>query len=90
MLKKNNLFDKNGNPIQSKIDLIIANNLQNVVYGDMVDELIRLKYPADKVEAIICNHLDNSNNIEHELEYSEFQAYRNRCKRRVKEILFFF
>ena len=48
-------------------------------YASVVSALIRTKYTADQVEAIILNHGDG--NVEHEAQYNELQEWRREAKR---------
>ena len=58
----------------------------NQVYGSVVNDLLRQKYKADKVESIINNYLDDPNE-KHTKEFQDLQAYRKECKRVAKEVL---
>lgn len=59
----------------------------NQVYGNVVNDLLRQQYKADRVESIINNYLDDMTNEEHEQEFNELQAYRKECKAFAKELL---
>jgi hypothetical protein len=56
----------------------IFNHFKIDSYDEAVTALVRSKYSADKVEAILCNRGDN--NAEHEQEYTQFQTWRTYSK----------
>ena len=58
----------------------------NQVYGNVVNDLLRQQYKADKVESIINNYLDEPNE-KHTKEFQDLQAYRKLCKLEAKKIL---
>lgn len=57
-------------------------------YDEIVNELIREKYSADKVEAILSNYLNNPMDDKYKLEFNSFQAYRQECKTKAKVFVF--
>ena len=57
-------------------------------YNEIVNLLIREKYPADKVEAILSNYLNNPADELYRLEFNIFQAYREECKTKAKVFVF--
>lgn len=56
-------------------------------YDGIVNAIVCDHYPADKMQAIINNHLLEGNNEEHEAEFSEMQAWRAKAKSVAKEVL---
>lgn len=65
-------------------------------YGAIVNALVRYKYSADKVEAIVNNSLmlmQNPNAVSEDKaneqisELDELQSWREKCKARAKELL---
>lgn len=58
----------------------------NQVYGNVVNDLLRQEYKADKVESIINNYLDEPNE-KHTKEFQYLQAYRKECKVEAKKLL---
>lgn len=54
-------------------------------YGEIVTAIIRARYTADQVEAIVLNHGDG--NADHEAEYDALQAWRAEAKRVAKIVL---
>lgn len=54
-------------------------------YDGIVNAIVCDHYPADKMQAIINNHLLEGNNEEHEAEFSEMQAWRAKAKSVAKE-----
>lgn len=58
--------------------------VEKVDYPSIVTALIRQRYSADQVEAIILNGNDTS---EHEEEYKALQAWRKEAKAMAKGIL---
>jgi hypothetical protein len=57
-------------------------------YEEIVNTLIREKYSADKVEAILFNYLNNPADDHYRLEFNIFQAYREECKTKAKVFVF--
>lgn len=61
-------------------------NVAQIEYDELVNKLIIIKYPNDKMQAVINNYLlDNSE--KHINEFNEMQNYRNECKLFAKEII---
>lgn len=61
-------------------------NVAQIEYDELVNKLIIIKYPNDKMQAVINNYLlDNSE--KHVNEFNEMQNYRNECKLFAKEII---
>lgn len=56
-------------------------------YDGIVNAIVCDHYPADKMQAIINNHLLESESKEHEAEFAEMQAWRARAKRVAKEVV---
>nr|DAT81815.1 MAG TPA: hypothetical protein [Caudoviricetes sp.] len=56
-------------------------------YDGIVNAIVCDHYPADKMQAIINNHLLESENKEHEAEFAEMQAWRVKAKRVAKEVV---
>ena len=56
-------------------------------YDGIVNAIVCDHYPADKMQAIINNHLLESDNEEHEAEFSEMQAWRAKAKSVAKEVV---
>ena len=54
-------------------------------YGKVVSALIREKYSADEVEAIVLNHGDGD--AEHDAEYKALQEWRSHAKEVAKQVL---
>lgn len=54
-------------------------------YPAIVTAIIRSRYTADEVEAIVLNHGDG--NPDHEAEYTALQQWRTEAKRVAKEVL---
>lgn len=54
-------------------------------YGEAVSAIIRSRYSANEVEAIVLNHGDG--NADHEAEYAALQQWRTEAKRIAKEVL---
>lgn len=89
---------------RTKVSVVVGNGYDESVeletgvwnYGAIVNALVRYKYPADKVEAIVNNSLmlmqtpsvvseDKANEQISELD--ELQNWREKCKARAKELL---
>lgn len=56
-------------------------------YDGIVNAIVCDHYPADKMQAIINNHLLESESKEHEAEFVEMQAWRVKAKRVAKEVV---
>lgn len=55
-------------------------------YATLVSALIRKKYDADKMEAIINNYLADKDNESANIEFSEMQTYRQEVKDFCKDV----
>lgn len=58
--------------------------VEAVDYPSIVTAIIRSRYSADQVEAILLNGNDTP---EHEAEYAELQQWRKTAKQMAKEVL---
>lgn len=56
-------------------------------YSGIIDMLVRIKYPEDKMQAIINNYLLDSDDTNILTEFTEMQNYRKECKAFAKKIL---
>lgn len=56
-------------------------------YDSIVNAIVCDHYPADKMQAIINNHLLESESKEHQAEFAEMQAWRVKAKSVAKEVL---
>lgn len=56
-------------------------------YDGIVNAIVCDHYPADKMQAIINNHLLESESQEHEAEFAEMQAWRAKAKSVAKEVV---
>lgn len=56
-------------------------------YDSIVNAIVCDRYPADKMQAIINNHLLESESKEHQAEFAEMQAWRVKAKSVAKEVL---
>lgn len=56
-------------------------------YDSIVNAIVCDRYPADKMQAIINNHLLEGESKEHEAEFAEMQAWRVKAKSVAKEVL---
>ena len=56
-------------------------------YDGIVNAIVCDHYPADKMQAIINNHLLESESKEHQSEFAEMQAWRVKAKRVAKEVV---
>ena len=59
----------------------------NRTYDGIVNAIVCDHYPADKMQAIINNHLLESESKEHQAEFAEMQAWRVKAKRVAKEVV---
>ena len=56
-------------------------------YDLLVSTIIKEKYPDDKMQAIINNHLLNDGDEEHEKVFNEMQQWRKHAKKIAKDIM---
>lgn len=56
-------------------------------YDGIVNAIVCDHYPADKMQAVINNHLLESESKEHEAEFAEMQAWRAKAKSVAKEVV---
>ena len=56
-------------------------------YDGIVNAIVCDHYPADKMQAIINNHLLESESKEHEAEFAEMQAWRVKAKSVAREVV---
>ena len=56
-------------------------------YDGIVNAIVCDHYPADKMQAIINNHLLEGDSAEHEAEFAEMQAWRAKAKSIAKEVV---
>lgn len=56
-------------------------------YDGIVNAIVCDHYPADKMQAIINNHLLESESKEHQAEFAEMQAWRAKAKIVAKEVV---
>lgn len=56
-------------------------------YDGIVNAIVCDHYPADKMQAIINNHLLESESEEHQAEFAEMQAWRVKAKSVAKEVV---
>ena len=56
-------------------------------YDGIVNAIVCDHYPADKMQAIINNHLLESESKEHQAEFAEMQAWRAKAKSVAKEVI---
>lgn len=63
---------------------------QPIGYDNIVNAIISAAYPADKMQAIINNHLLEADNAEHEQEFAEMQEWRKTAKSVAKEAMAYY
>lgn len=56
-------------------------------YDGIVNAIVCDHYPADKMQAIINNHLLESESKEHQAEFAEMQAWRAKAKSVAKAVV---
>ena len=56
-------------------------------YDGIVNAIVCDHYPAEKMQAIINNHLLEGESKEHEAEFAEMQAWRAKAKSVAKEVV---
>ena len=77
---------KNDNELLDIIEFVKGTPRADKVYGNVVNNLLRQQYKADRVESIMNNYLDEPND-KHTQEFKELQQYRKLCKQEAKRIL---
>lgn len=60
---------------------------KNMSYDDVVARLIHARYSHDAEVALINNALSDIANIADNVEYAEYQRWRNKCKETAKNYL---
>ena len=61
--------------------------LSEADYGPMVTAIIRSRYDANEVEAILNNYLADSENSDHTAEFQQLQGWRAKAKRVARTII---
>lgn len=70
-----------GNKYTYTAEQIEAQKLKR--YNTMVTQLVRLKYDANAVEALLANYAENK--VKYQEEFDAFAEYRKECKLRARE-----
>lgn len=78
-------IEKNGNSITILLDY------DKVIYHEyydnaFIEHLIRLKYSASQVEAIVNNYLSDTTNEEYLKEFNDMQEWRKQAKSITKKV----
>lgn len=64
---------------------------QPISKDKIVDAIVSTLYPSDKMQAIVNNHLldseDDEDYEDHEAEYKEMQTFRKEAKKTAKEVV---
>ena len=81
MIKKNGIYFE-----VSTAGLSFQDKFYVFTYEYIVDKIIRAKYSASQVEAIINNYLSDMKNKERLKEFDELQAWRNEAKDAAKKV----
>jgi hypothetical protein len=75
-------FDIKINEITHELNMTFS----DFTYDNIINTLINIVYPQDKMQAIINNYLlDKEEN--HVVEFNEMQNYRKHCKDIAKDVL---
>lgn len=56
-------------------------------YGAIVDALVRIQYPSDRMEAVTNNYLANQADMDSAVAYTEMLRYRGDCKVLARELM---
>lgn len=56
-------------------------------YGAIVDALVRIQYPSDRMEAVTNNYLANQGDMDCAVAYTEMLRYRGECKVLARQLL---
>lgn len=76
----------NSSRILSDTFSIIINNCNR---SDIIDTIIRERYSASQVEAIVNNYLSDTTNEEYLKEFNDMQEWRKKAKSIAKKIVIF-
>lgn len=60
--------------------------LKEKQYNALVTKLIRKKYSANAVEALLANYADDD--VKYQLEFDEFTTYRKECKAKARQEIY--
>lgn len=85
-------FDSSSSDSKSKVKEAFAAYVvripQPIGYDKVVNAIVTAAYPADKMQALINNHLlDGDDDDEHAAEFQEMQEWRKRAKTWAKEAM---
>lgn len=75
--------------IKYKTEITIAtlcNSTNNVEVGNIIEFIIREKYSASQVEAIVNNYLSDTTNEEYLKEFNDMQEWRKQAKSIAKKV----
>lgn len=77
--------DEDSNPCYVWQEVTLPVGVWN--YGAIVDALVRIQYPSDKMEAVTNNYLANQGDMDSATAYTEMLRYRGECKVLARQLL---
>lgn len=67
-------------------NIVIKNAFYNISYASIVDYVVRERYSASQVEAIVNNYLSDTTNEEYLKEFNDTQEWRKQAKSIAKKV----
>lgn len=77
--------DEDGNPCYEWQEVSLPVSVWD--YGAIVDALVRIQYPSDRMEAVTNNYLANQGDMDCAVAYTEMLRYRGECKVLARELM---
>lgn len=72
--------------ITNKDSVVMKDVFYNIIYSNIIDTIIREKYSASQVEAIVNNYLSDTTNEEYLKEFNDMQEWRKQAKSIAKKV----
>ena len=72
--------------ITNKDSVVIKDVFYNITYSAIIDTIIRERYSASQVEAIVNNYLSDTTNEEYLKEFNDMQEWRKQAKSIAKKV----
>lgn len=72
--------------ITNKDSVVMKDVFYNITYSNIIDTIIRERYSASQVEAIVNNYLSDTTNKEYLKEFNDMQEWRKQAKSIAKKV----
>ena len=69
--------------------IVVKDKFYAIIYNYLVDKLVRVRYSADHIEAIINNYLLNTTYKDYLKEFNDMQEWRKKAKNLANKIITF-